>query len=192
MPHLLDIKCPRCGRLAEFEFAEVREIVRRRDIDFFQRSDLFEYRKFQKTIGQSWHGALYHQGLHGNPESSIKNLPTGYKASEWSHPKCFRDRRGEGEGAIACAQCHLRRKHLLLWPNDAYFSIHYRAHTLWAFNVDSAIELLDFLSAKERDQDRYRWRGFLTHVPTVFKTKKAREVVCRRLSRLLDGCFGER
>lgn len=38
-----------------------------------------------------------------------------------------------------------------------------------------------------RDVSKYRWSSFLLHVPTVFKTQKAREFVAKHLFRLLAG-----
>lgn len=186
MPHLVDVKCPSCGHLARFEFAEVCRIRLKEDVRFFQDNDLFEYRKFQDSCGHYWHGALYFPGLHGDSVNAIHFLPKGYQASDWDHSKCLYRCSGWDVGSVRCEQCHLRSKHHLRWPEDAYFSISYRGHVLWAFNRESAYELNEFLSSKFRDWSKYRWRAFLMRVPTVFKTHKARETVTKQLVRLLE------
>ena len=186
MPHRVDVKCPSCDELAQFEFAEVCRIKLKDDVPFFQNSDLFEYRQFQDSCGHYWHGALYYAGLHGDSVLAIHGLPTGYQASDWAHSKYLCRSHGLDIGSVRCEHCGLRRKHCLRWPDDAYFSISYKNQTLWAFHRESAYELNDFLSSKFRDRSKYRWSAFLLHVPSVFKTNKARETVSKQLIRLLQ------
>ena len=47
MPHRVDVTCPECGALATFEFAEVVKIRLKRDVEFFQKSKLFDYRFYE-------------------------------------------------------------------------------------------------------------------------------------------------
>jgi hypothetical protein len=58
---------------------------------------------------------------------------------------------------------------------------------LWAFNRASAIALNDYLSSKLRNVSKKyaRWEYFFRHIPTVFKTAKARIAVTKHLRRLL-------
>lgn len=187
MPHKVDVKCPHCGRRAEFEFAEVCRIERKTDIAFFKSSATFEYRQFQDSCGHYWHGALYFAGLHGDPCVAIHDLPAGYKPGDWSHSKYMYRSNGLDVGSVRCEHCHFRAKHDLVWPDDAYFSISYRNSVLWAFNRDSASVLNDYLVSKSREISRFRWASFLLHIPTVFKTRGARAAVSRQLLRLLAG-----
>ncbi len=185
MPHNVDVKCPRCGQRAEFEFAEVCRIELKKDLEFFKNSPLFEYRQFQDSCGHFWHGALYYPGLHGNAQAAIHDLPPGYEPSNWAHSKYLYRSHGQDIGSIRCEYCHLRTKHSLKWPDDAYFSVSHKNHILWAFHRESANDLKDYLLSKSREVSRYRWSSFLLHVPTVFKTHKAREAVSKQLLRLL-------
>jgi len=185
IPHHLDIVCPACRQCAEFEFAETVKIKLKSDVEFFQKSSLFEYQQFQDSCGHMWHAALYYQGLHGRPQKSLSELPDGYSAEDWDHSRYLRNRSGWPVGSIRCGSCHLRRKHVLNWPTDAYFSIAYRNHVLWAFHRESAIDMLQYLLSKDRNRSRYRWGYFMLYVPTVFKTGKARETVTKQLKTLL-------
>lgn len=187
MPHRVDVKCPRCAARAEFEFAEVHRIELKKDVPFFRDSPLFEYRMFQDSCGHYWHGAIFYAGLHGDPQSALHELPAGYEPRDWSHSK-YLYRSGDLDlGSVRCEHCHLRAKHTLRWPEDAYFSLSYRNQVLWAFHRESASDLRDYLLSTSREVSRYRWSSFLLHVPTVFKTHKARAAVTRHLLSLLAG-----
>jgi len=50
MPHEVDIKCPSCDEHALFEFAEVVKISLKKDVPFFERSNLFEYCQFKDSL----------------------------------------------------------------------------------------------------------------------------------------------
>lgn len=186
MRHKLDVRCPSCGSRADFEFAEVSEISLKKDIPFFENSDLFEYRLFQGSGGSRWHGAIFYAGLHGGNIAAIRDLPDGYSAEDWSHPGYLHRRRGEFDpGSVNCATCHFRNKHVLAWPDDAYFSIEYRGQRLWAFNRETLVELRHYIAGNERDADGAKWRSFLLHIPSAFKRKKARDQVVKQLDQLL-------
>lgn len=185
IPHHLDIVCPRCQHRAEFEFAEVVRIKLKADIDFFQKSSLFDYQQFKDSCGHLWHAAVYFQGLHGRPRQAIHELPEGYDAGDWDHSRYLENRKGWPVGSIRCSSCHTRARHVLRWPDEAYFSIAYRNHVLWAFHRESAVDLIQYLQSKERNRSRYRWGSFLLYVPTVFKAGKARESVVKQLGKLL-------
>jgi len=185
IPHRVDVTCPSCSHCAEFEFAEVVRIKLKSDVEFFQKSSAFEYREFQDSCGHYWHGALYFQGLHGNPHQAIHELPEGYTHGDWEHSRYLSNRSSWPVGSIRCGNCHARAKHVLNWPSDAYFSIAHRGHVLWAFHRESANELIQYLLSADRNLARYRWSSFLLHVPSVFKVRKAREGVVRQLTKLV-------
>jgi hypothetical protein len=185
MPHRVDIKCPRCGLCAEFEFAQVHRIERKADVAFFEKSPLFEYRRFQDSCGHHWHGAVYHAGLHGDPLTALGTLPPGYAPGDWRHPEHAWRSHGLDIGSVRCAHCHFRGTHTLAWPGEAFYSVSHRQQVLWAFHRESARDLHDYLLSRERDISRYRWASLLLHIPTAFKTQKARDAVCAHLRRLL-------
>lgn len=185
IPHHLDIKCPKCQGCAEFEFAEIVRINLKSEVEFFQKSSIFEYQQFQDSCGHIWHGALYFEALHGSPNLAIHDLPPGYAPDDWAHSKYLRSRREFPVGALRCSHCGTRAKHELAWPGDAYYSVGHRSQILWAYHRESAVELAQYLSSTARDISKYRWRSFLLHVPTTFKVRKAREAIVKQMSKLL-------
>lgn len=185
MPHTVEVSCPECSNHAIFEFAEVVRIELKKDIKFFEDNDLFEYKIFSDSCGHKWHGALYFAGLHGNSTSAISELPDGYKREFWSHSKYLYRSHGTDLGSIRCTNCNLNKKHILKWPNEAYFSVEHKGEQLWAFNRESSVDLRDFIKSIERNVDDYKWRNFLLHIPTVFKKKNNRDIVVKKLNRLL-------
>jgi hypothetical protein len=186
IPHCLDIICPGCRHRAQFEFAETITIKLKADIAFFQNSSVFAYQRFRNHEGRTWHGAVYFQGLHGDPRKTLHDLPPGYTAQDWEHPKYGCHRAHWPIGSYTCSHCHARAVHRLNWPQDAYFSVSYRNHVLWAFHRESAIALTDYLASTQRSVWGYGWVTFLQHVPTVFKVRKAREAVVKQMGKLLD------
>lgn len=191
IPHQLDVACPACRQRAEFEFAEVVRIELKSDVAFFQNSKVFEYHQFEDSCGHRWHAAAYFQGLHGAPHRAIRDLPQGYFAQDWEHPGYLRHRKNWPVGSVRCTNCHLRRVHKLNWPGDAYYSIAYRHHVLWAFHRESAVALLEYLLSEHRNVWGFGWGAYLMHVPTIFKVRKAREAVGKQLSKLLGLTYGK-
>ena len=186
MPHQLDVRCPSCGHRAEFEFAEVVAIRLKSDVAFFQNSSALEYRQFQDSCGHLWHGAVYFEGLHGSPRQALHDLPPGYAPEDWEHSRYLRGTQSLREGSLRCGRCHARAQHGLNWPDDAYYSVAYRGKILWAYHRENAVELLDYLQSKRRDISRYRWSSFLLHLPTLFKSHKARDTIVKQLQKLLN------
>ncbi|MDH5433005.1 MAG: hypothetical protein OEY19_03605 [Gammaproteobacteria bacterium] len=186
MPHKVDILCPQCNELAVFEFAELVRIKLKKDIPFFQDSDLFEYHTFSDSCGHKWHAAIYFAGLHGSSVNAISDLPENYKPDHWAHSKYLTRSNETYLGSYACPACKTNNKHTLQWPEDAYYSIEHKGKVLWAFNRESATDLYDFLNGSTRKVDNFKWQHFLLHIPTVFKTAKARDSVVKKLAKLLE------
>ena len=190
MPHVVSVRCPSCAAHARFEFAEVARISRKSDVPFFQKSRLFDYQLFEgRWHGQAWHGAIFYAGLHGTGTRVLRNLPEGYAPSDWDHSRYLVRGHGTDRGALVCHACGLRRRHVLQWPAEAWFQIEYRRQVLWAFDRSSAIALLDHIrSADRRKRRQGPWSSMLLHVPGAFLEASARELIVKRLERVLrDG-----
>jgi len=185
MPHQVDIKCPTCEEHAVFEFAEVVKIALRKDVPFFEQSDLFEYYLFKDSCGHKWHGAVYYANLHGGSISAIRNLPEGYVPENWNHSKYLTRNHGLDLGAFGCTHCQTRKPYMLQWPSDAFYSISYKGEVLWAFNRESAVDLRDYIASTERKTEKYKWSRFLLHIPTVFKKQNSRDNVIKQINRVL-------
>ncbi len=185
MPHKVDVKCPYCREHAVFEFAEVVKIALKKDVPFFKESGLFEYRIFKDSCGHKWHGAGYYANLHGDSTIAIHNLPEAYKPDNWNHSKYLYRSHGNDLGAISCSHCKTRKPYTLQWPNDAFYSFPIKGEILWAFNRESVVELRNYIAASERKVDKYKWAGFLIHIPTRFKKKNVRDSIVTQINRML-------
>ncbi len=186
MPHKVDIKCPDCLGHAIFEFAEIVKIEQKKDVPFFESSDIFDYHIFKDSCGHKWHGAIYYALLHGRSTQAITNLPEGYMPSNWDHSKYLKRNHRLDLGAYSCSACHSRKKYILNWPYDAYYSVTYKGQQLWAFNHESSLELRDFIASNDRKTVNYSWSSFLLHIPALFKKKSARENIVKQINRLLE------
>ena len=185
MPHKVDIKCPSCGEHAEFEFAEVVKITLKKDVPFFEESDLFDYHMFKDSCGHKWHGAIYYANIHGGTTTAIRNLPEGYTPEDWNHSKYLYRSHGTDLGVFTCSHCQTRKKYVLNWPNDAFYSVSHKKEVLWAFNRESSVELRDYIESKERKTESYKWENFLLHIPTLFKKQNARDAIVKQINKLL-------
>ncbi len=186
MPHSVSINCPACGSLADFEFAEVVRIKLAADVPFFEKNDIFEYQLFESSNSSRWHGAVFYHGLRGSASATIRDLPEGYSPENWNHSPYLYRNHGLDIGSAICCACGYRKKHQLDWPADAFFQIQYRREVLWAFDTESALELLDFIASKDRSREDSKWKAFLRHIPSHFLKKEARETVIKKLRRLLQ------
>lgn len=183
MPHKIDVKCPNCQRKAIFEFAEIVKIKLKKDIEFFEKSKVFDYKIFSNS-GQKWHAAIFYAGLQGSSTEAIHELPEGYSATDWDHSE-YLVRTHTNKGSIRCGHCFLNQKHILDWPKEAYFLVAYRGKELWAFNQETAQILRDYIKAELRDLKNQKWRAFLMKVPTEFLKKNARDSIIKSLDKLL-------
>jgi len=186
MPHKVDINCPSCGSHDEFEFAEVVKISLKKDVPFFECSDLFTYRLFKDSCGHRWHGAVYFAKMHGGSTAAIRDLPDGYESSNWNHSKYLYRNHGLDIGSFTCSSCNARRIHELSWPEEAFYSIAYKGQLLWAFNRNSGVDLRNFIQSSERKAKNHKWASFLLHIPTIFKKQNARDNVVKQLNKLLS------
>ena len=184
MPNRVSIRCPDCGSLAEFDFAEIVRIKLVKDVEFFQKSDVFEYRLFEDSSGGRWHGAVFYHGLKGSGIDVIRTLPEGYRTEDWAHRRYVVCKHDFDIGSVICERCGCRRKHALNWPDEAYFQIAYKGQVLWAFDRESAGVLLEYVRSETRQRDD-KWKAFLLHIPSHFLTKKARDEVARKFAKLL-------
>lgn len=186
MPHVLDIKCPHCSGYSVFEFSEIVKIKEKKDVPFFQGNNLFEYQFFQGYDGQRWHGAIFNALLHGGSTGAISGLPEGYNQTDWDHSRYLIRNHRLDWGAFRCNVCHSCEKYTLQWPEDAYFSIEYKTQLLWAFNRESFVELKNYIKSHDRDIKKFKWSGFLLHIPTIFKKQSARDSIVKKMDKALS------
>ena len=185
MPHIVSVRCPDCGAQAKFEFAEGRRIELRKDIAYFQTSKDFDYATVRDYGGGNCHVAVYYHGLGRRALGSINDLPDGYTQDDWQHSRYLMRSHDSHTGAISCAKCGLQITHHLDWPTDAFFQIEFWGNVLWAFDRESASELLTYIASEDRTRQNFVYKSFLMEIPTVFLTRKARETVVKKLAAVL-------
>ncbi len=157
IPGPLNVRCPRCGGKAEFDRAY----------------DLYPAAKGEPPGEERplhrWGGWLVAERY-----PNIKpwdGAPDGIS---------------ESEGVVKCSECHLVARHTLRWPHEAYYQWQVRGSTLWAFNLDHARVLGEFLGSKERDITRFpQYARNLMKLPAEILSAKARDDVAKELSATL-------
>jgi len=184
MPHVLDIRCPKCDSLSVFEFAESVRIRRRTDIAAFKRHPHLQYEFVESRLGNRFHQAVFFAGIGVSSASNLRDLPDGYMPEDWEHSK-YLNRYNPVRGTVRCSSCGLRSKHELDWPLEAAYSVNHKGRLLWAFHRESALELRRYIASTRRNRNDYKWRFLLRHVPSHFLGAKDRERVVELLDRLL-------
>jgi hypothetical protein len=159
-------------------------IKRNVDIDYFKNSEIFDYNKEYKL-------AIYYHGLRQNDFKAPLDLPSDYSQKNWEHSKHTFEYKYQTLGVVICNVCNLRRKHNLTWPNEAFFQISYKLQTLWAYDRESALILLDYIESDERKKNFLSDRGsnvfmFLFGVPEVFQSRKARPIISKSMRKMLN------
>jgi hypothetical protein len=90
------------------------------------------------------------------------------------------------DGIRACPKCGGRFRHRLSWPRDAYFKCEVRGETLWAWTLDHARVLRDFIASSGRNPAKHdHFFLFLHHIPEHFLRAKNRDLVLKRLDALI-------
>ncbi|HVG00907.1 MAG TPA: hypothetical protein VND68_13795 [Chloroflexia bacterium] len=93
----------------------------------------------------------------------------------------------ESDGVVKCSACHLVKEHRLRWPQDAFYQWEIRGNTLWAFNVEHAYVLKDFLGGKERDVTRFpQYARSLIKMSGELLSAKVRDQVAKEIEATLS------
>lgn len=179
----LSVKCPECGKEATFNYAQVIRLEKKADASLFDQQ-WFVAKTF-KTEYSKWPGMLFFPRPNAVCSWQEK-CPEKYRhASSWPHMANASGTDGVDLGYLYCPQCHFAAKHVLNWPADAYYTIQYRDHVLWAFNRDMMVEIRNYIHAPTRS-DLYPVEPvIIRHLPTFFKRAKNRDTLVKKLDKLL-------
>jgi len=74
---------------------------------------------------------------------------------------------------------HEWQEHTLAWPDDAYWSWDIRGAVLWAWDIDHARRILEYIGGINRSRPA---SYDLRHIPKEFLTAKVRELAVKRIS----------
>ena len=187
-PEHVAVKCPKCERHATFRKSTGIANVKKESREYFEKSKNFDtfytkhYGRFQYEV---WHD----RGLRKDIDN-IHDLPDGYESHLFKPSKYGSPLIRLSRGVITCNHCTLRRRTNIDWPKQAYFSLDYKNKTLWAYDREMALAILQYLKNPARtklsqsalNKTSYWW---LHNLPTVFQTKKATPHIVKKLEKLL-------
>ena len=191
----IDVKCPDCSQRAAFY--PVRHMaLNKAGVEHFRKSKDFEVARIFDNGYKSY--ALFYPGL-GKSLETTNDLPDGVSAEDfsvnWPEFYWFPNLTGasfRGKGSAICGSCGYRRKHLLRWPDDAWFAVEISGETLWAPNREVAVKIMEFIASDERRKGvevsygngRHTTRAedyHLRKIPTHFLRAKVRAEVVKKL-----------
>lgn len=157
IPGPLNVRCPRCGGKAEYDLPfDLYPVARGQPPD--------EERSLHR-----WGGWLVAERY-----PSVK---------PWDGSV---DGISESDGVVKCSICHFVGEHRLRWPQDAYYRWAIRGNVLWAFNLEHARVLAEFLGGKERDVTRFpQYARHLMKLPGEVISAKVRDEVVKEINATL-------
>jgi hypothetical protein len=166
-PSAITIRCPICGAAAVFQSP----------FTFLGRSQ-----SDATTIGTAQRNPNIEVVKWGNCHVLV-HFPNIFP---WDSPSADKSYRTPNSGVSLCFQCGYKVKHILSWPDDAYFVCEFKVHVLWAWTRGHAQELKSFVDSKDRDPWNHPgYVMYLLHTPGVFLLAKNREAVSKELQRML-------
>jgi len=193
LPYKVTIKCPKCSAPAEFTHAIKVSIRLRADIRYFEASPTFEYYVLKNASNaHDSHAAVYFPGLNNDSLPAAKDLPAGYSPEMWTYEGhnrlpsgCFLYQDHKDVGSVFCKTCLLKCKHVINWPDEAFFQISYKGRSCWAYDLESATALRDYVKSKIRPKFTKHWHSLFERIPRLFMSEKARPEVVKQLERIL-------
>lgn len=155
-------------------FCGIENKIAKADIPLFEK-----HRSFSVTaMGPVLYRAVYFPKLYELNASYLQSSPDGQPVSKWLSSIV-----DSNAGTAICEHCLLRKKHMLRWPEDAFFQWTIKGgNVLWAWSREHAIALRDHILSKDR---RMRTRTFFS-LPADFKKKSVRELVCKKINATLE------
>lgn len=85
-------------------------------------------------------------------------------------------------GLVRCDRCHAQYRHRLSWPEDAFWHWQIRGQSLWAWDRDHALAILDYVRQTHR---AVRRSPRMRYIPSFFFGASVRHEVVRALEKRL-------
>jgi hypothetical protein len=161
MPEVVEISCPKCKALARLESP-------------FWIYPLGVPAPSGSGAVVEWSGNLVQERF---PGQVLWNDPFNSASRYYSRSRTL--------GVVVCSACSLVRRHLLDWPNDAFFHCKIRGENLWGWNRQHLISIQAYIASTHRNQDFPGFRK--SKVPRHFLLAKNRDLVVRSINKVL-GC----
>ncbi len=86
---------------------------------------------------------------------------------------------------VSCLNCGLTKQKKFQWPVDAYYQGNVKGKVLWAWNLEHAKVINEFISSTSRYYRKYKFSSSLYHLPEHFKLSKNRGACLKTLDRMI-------
>lgn len=90
------------------------------------------------------------------------------------------------QAKVHCKKCGYVKEKLINWERDAYWKFEIKGNVLWAWNIEHAQAILEFIALKDRKQLTSKYALSFLHIPEFFKLAKNREHVIKKIKRALN------
>jgi hypothetical protein len=95
------------------------------------------------------------------------------------------------EADISCLNCGFSGRKTIHWPRDAFWKCQVKGKILWAFSLEHANVLLEFIQSSNRNyHDHTGYLASLLHLPKHFKLAKNRKSAVISIKRLIGKSRG--
>lgn len=160
MPDMVSVICPRCSKEAIFQ----------PPFEFYAEGALDGERLIR------WNNCRVRERFPSvfpwaDPDNPFKGL-------FWGTPK----RRASDYpiwGVVSCLNCTLLRKHKLVWPKDAFYSLSVGGQVLWAWDRPTLVIVRDHVASVIRAK---RFHPLLKYLPRHFLVGKHRFAVVKAIN----------
>ena len=164
----LEVRCPRCGGRATFE--EPFEFLLARQVDAGQAEGMHRWGGW--LVREKFPSVVRWKAPRGSEQYLTGGCPGGYRLRH--------------RGVVRCRACHFVGVHVLRWPADAFFHWNVRGTPLWAWDVEHARVLLEYIGSLQRDPFRHgAYRRSLQKLPAAILAARSRETVSRKIRETL-------
>ncbi len=86
---------------------------------------------------------------------------------------------------VSCTECGLHGLQTLAWPEDAYWRFEVKGSVLWAWSLQHAGAILEYLESKDRKRYPKGYLAAMLHLPEHFKLAKNRAAVTKAIRKRL-------
>ncbi len=93
---------------------------------------------------------------------------------------------------LNCSKCGYTNEKIINWEKDAYWKFNIKGKILWAWNLEHAIAILEFIKSKNRKQTNRELPFSFLHIPEFFKLAKNRETVIRKITKTIKRNDGKK
>lgn len=86
---------------------------------------------------------------------------------------------------VSCLNCGFIKQEKFQWPVDAFYQGDVKGKILWAWNLEHAEVIKEFVSSTSRYFRKYKFSSALYHLPEHFKLSKNRDACLKTLDRMI-------